>query len=42
MEEYIENSLVAGSIRPSACPAGEGFFFVEKKDKTLHLYGGLA
>jgi hypothetical protein len=35
MEEYIEDSLAAGSTRPSASPASTGFFFVEKKDKTL-------
>lgn len=34
MERYIEDSLAAGSIDPSASPAGEGFFFVEK-DKIL-------
>ena len=44
MEEYIDNSLGAGSIRPSASPVGAGFFFMGKKDKTLHLcidYRGL-
>ena len=35
MEEYIGDSLAAGIIRPSSSPAGAGFFFVEKKDKTL-------
>uniref|UniRef100_A0A3B4X4G4 Ty3 transposon capsid-like protein domain-containing protein n=1 Tax=Seriola lalandi dorsalis TaxID=1841481 RepID=A0A3B4X4G4_SERLL len=35
MEEYIQDSLVAGIIRPSSSPAGAGFFFVEKKDKSL-------
>lgn len=30
METYIENSLNAGFIRPSASPAGAGFFFMEK------------
>eukprot|EP00063_Salmo_salar_P080830 XP_014055665.1 PREDICTED: uncharacterized protein LOC106604999 [Salmo salar] len=35
MEEYIEDSLAVGSVRPSASPAGAGFFFVGKKDKTL-------
>ena len=35
MEEYIEESLATGAVRPSASPAGAGFFFVEKKDKTL-------
>ncbi|KAI3364400.1 hypothetical protein L3Q82_010825 [Scortum barcoo] len=32
---YINDSLAAGIIRPSSSPAGAGFFFVEKKDKTL-------
>ena len=36
METYIEDSLAAVFIHPSASPAGAGFFFVEKKDKTLH------
>jgi hypothetical protein len=36
MEEYIEDSLAAGSIHSSASPASTGFFFVEK-DKTLRL-----
>jgi hypothetical protein len=35
MEEYIEDSLVAGSINPSASPAIAGFFFEE--NKTLRL-----
>ena len=35
MEVYINDSLAAGIIRPSSSPAGAGFFFVEKKDKTL-------
>ena len=35
MEEYIEDSLAAGRIGPSASPAGAGFLFVDKKDKTL-------
>lgn len=35
MEEYINSSLQAGIIRPSSSPVGAGFFFVEKKDKTL-------
>nr|XP_057907337.1 retrotransposon-derived protein PEG10 isoform X1 [Doryrhamphus excisus] len=35
MEEYIQESLAAGIIRPSSSPAGAGFFFVEKKDKSL-------
>ena len=40
METYIEDSLAAGFICPSASPAGEGFFFVEKKDKTLRQHLG--
>ncbi len=32
MEAYIDESLVAGLIRPSTSPAGAGFFFFEKKD----------
>ena len=39
MEEYVEESLATGSVRPSASPAGAGFFFVEKKDKTLRPCG---
>lgn len=35
MEKYINDSLTAGLIRPSSAPVGAGFFFVEKKDKTL-------
>ena len=35
MEKYINDSLAAGLIRPSSSPAGAGFFFVEKKDKSL-------
>uniref|UniRef100_A0A3B3I5Q0 Ty3 transposon capsid-like protein domain-containing protein n=1 Tax=Oryzias latipes TaxID=8090 RepID=A0A3B3I5Q0_ORYLA len=36
MEQYIKESLAAGIIRPSSSPLAAGFFFVEKKDKTLH------
>ena len=36
MEKYIGESLATGLIRPSSLPAGAGFFFVEKKDKSLH------
>lgn len=36
MEKYIAESLAAGIIRPSTSPLGAGFFFVEKKDTTLH------
>ncbi|XP_072770759.1 DNA-binding protein RFX2 isoform X1 [Nerophis lumbriciformis] len=35
LEEYITTSLVSGLIRPSNSPLAAGFFFVEKKDKTL-------
>uniref|UniRef100_A0A7N8Y6S3 Retrotransposon gag domain-containing protein n=1 Tax=Mastacembelus armatus TaxID=205130 RepID=A0A7N8Y6S3_9TELE len=35
MEEYIQNSLNSGLIRPSKSPAGVGFFFVAKKDGGL-------
>lgn len=35
MEEYINNSLAAGVIRPSSSPAGAGFFFVGKRDGSL-------
>jgi hypothetical protein len=35
METYIEDSLAAGCIRPSASPASAWFIFVEKTDKTL-------
>ena len=35
MEKYINDSLDAGLIRPSSSPAGAGFFFVGKKDKTM-------
>lgn len=35
MEQYIQNSLAAGIIRPSSSPVGAGFFFVDKKDKSL-------
>lgn len=35
MKEYINSSLNAGIIWPSSSPAGPGFFFVSKKDKSL-------
>eukprot|EP00064_Thunnus_orientalis_P012092 superscaffoldBa00001814_g12126 len=35
MEKYINDSLAPGLIRPSSSPAGAGFFFVGKKDKSL-------
>lgn len=31
----MQSSLKAGIIRPSSSPAGAGFFFMSKKDKTL-------
>ncbi|KAK3540322.1 hypothetical protein QTP70_029592 [Hemibagrus guttatus] len=36
MEEYIEEALAVGHIRPSTSPATAGFFFVGKKDGGLH------
>lgn len=38
MREYIQPSLKAGIIHPSSSPAGAGFFFVSKKNKSLHAY----
>uniref|UniRef100_A0A8C7ZML9 Gypsy retrotransposon integrase-like protein 1 n=1 Tax=Oryzias sinensis TaxID=183150 RepID=A0A8C7ZML9_9TELE len=35
MEKYIHEALASGHIRPSSSPVGAGFFFVQKKDKTL-------
>lgn len=35
MEEYVEEALLQGFIRPSTSPAAADFFFVEKKDGTL-------
>lgn len=35
MELYIKDSLATGLIRPSSSPVAAGFFFVDKKDKTL-------
>ena len=35
MDKYVQESLVAGIIRPSSSPAGAGFFFVGKKDGSL-------
>uniref|UniRef100_A0A8C6PPJ8 ribonuclease H n=1 Tax=Nothobranchius furzeri TaxID=105023 RepID=A0A8C6PPJ8_NOTFU len=35
MEEYIQEGLQAGIIRPSSSPAGAGFFFVDKTDGGL-------
>lgn len=36
MERYISESLAAGLICPSSSLVGVGFFFVEKKDHSLH------
>ncbi|KAK3549516.1 hypothetical protein QTP86_002488 [Hemibagrus guttatus] len=35
IEEYVEEALALGFIRPSTSPATAGFFFVEKKDGGL-------
>lgn len=35
MERYITESLAAGIICASSSPVAAGFFFEEKKDKTL-------
>uniref|UniRef100_A0A8C7X215 ribonuclease H n=1 Tax=Oryzias sinensis TaxID=183150 RepID=A0A8C7X215_9TELE len=35
MENYVQEALSLGHIRPSSSPVGAGFFFVEKKDKSL-------
>ncbi len=36
MEKYISDFLTAKIIHPSSSPAGTGFFFVKKKDGSLH------
>ena len=36
MESYIHDSLDACIISLSSSPVGAGFFFVSKKDKTIH------
>lgn len=36
MEKYIHDALAWGHISPSSFPVAAGFFFVDKKDKTLH------
>lgn len=33
--KYVEELLAAGFIHPSLSPAGTGFLFMNKKDKTL-------
>uniref|UniRef100_A0A3B3H4X2 Gypsy retrotransposon integrase-like protein 1 n=1 Tax=Oryzias latipes TaxID=8090 RepID=A0A3B3H4X2_ORYLA len=35
MDNYLQESLQAGIIRPSSSPAGAGFFFVGKRDGGL-------
>uniref|UniRef100_A0A8C6PCB6 Gypsy retrotransposon integrase-like protein 1 n=1 Tax=Nothobranchius furzeri TaxID=105023 RepID=A0A8C6PCB6_NOTFU len=35
MEQYIQDCLAAGTIRPSSSPLGAGFFFVPKKEGSL-------
>lgn len=35
MGKYITEKLAAGIVRPSSSPVAAGFFFVEKKNKTL-------
>eukprot|EP00064_Thunnus_orientalis_P023788 superscaffoldBa00009371_g24048 len=35
IDKYISASLAAGITRPSSSPAWAGFFFVDKKDKSL-------
>ncbi len=35
MEKYIDSSLTTGIIHPSSSPAGAGFFFANKNNKTL-------
>ncbi|CAJ1057674.1 uncharacterized protein LOC108874699, partial [Xyrichtys novacula] len=35
MEDYIQDSLTSGLIRPSSSPLAAGFFFVKKKDSSL-------
>lgn len=36
IEHYILDALSAGLIRPCTSPMRAGFFFVERKDETLH------
>ena len=36
MEKYLGEALAAGIIRPFSSPAGAGFFFVGRKDGSLH------
>ena len=44
LQEYLEENLSKGFIRPSTSPAGSPIIFVKKKDGSLHLcvdYQGL-
>lgn len=44
MRDYIQSTLEVGIICRSSSPAGPGFFFVSKKNRSLHLcndYRGL-
>lgn len=36
MEEYIQEALQQGFIHPSTSPVASSFFFVAKKDGSLH------
>lgn len=36
MEKYLSESLASGLIHPSSSPVGAGFFFVKKKEGSLH------
>lgn len=36
MEKYINDYLTAGITHPSSYSLGTGFFFMAKKDKSLH------
>lgn len=38
MEDYIEEALATGYIRPSTSSAAAGYFFVEEKDGGLQPY----
>lgn len=38
MQNYINDSLKSGIIRPSSSPAGAGLFFFGKKDGSLCPY----
>lgn len=36
LDKFLEENLRKGYIRPSSSPLSSGFFFVRKKDSTLH------